>query len=184
MSENKYENQFIETMKKENLTFIMEKNDRIEVITAAKGIKNTIECMVNNFAFNKRVIADEIMGTLSCVDSMNYLAMAFVKRLSGNIEKWMYDERNRESVEKAKQICNMAPDAVNAILSENDSSDEIKHLLDVVADTVAYETHRTLQQTFAGFCFFILHSCRKEKRPHYKELLASMSDTFYNCWMI
>lgn len=184
MSLNEYEEKFIELMKDGNLVSMLGRNDRIEVTMAAKQIESAISCMVNNFGFNKRKMADAIMQNPSCIESMNYLAMAFVKRLADNTEKWMYDERNRESIEKAIQICNMAPDAVSAILNENSSDDEVKHLLDVVADTVANQMHRTLQQTFAGFCFYILHRWREEKRPHYEALLASMSDTFYNCWMI
>lgn len=184
MSTNEYEEKFIEVMKAKSLASMLEKNDWIEVCTAAKEIENTIEWMVNNFGFNKREFADKVMANPFCVESVNYLAMAFIKRLANNTEKWMYDDRNRESVEKAKQICHMSPAAVSAILSENNSNDEVKHLLDVVADTVANKTHRTLQQTFAGLCFYILHRGREDKKAHYEELLASMSNTFYNCWMI
>lgn len=184
MSINEFEEQFIEMMAEEKLISMLGKNSWIEVMTAAKKMTSTIESMVNNFMFDKCKIADEVEKNQSCMTKVNYLSMAFVKRLASNTEKWMYDDRNKESVEKAKQICSTAPDAVSAILSENGSSEEIKHLLDVVADTVGNQAHRTLQQTFAGFCFYILHRGREKKKPYYKELLAFMSDTFYRCWMI
>lgn len=183
MTRNAHEMKFIETISEENLNS-MTNPSLYEMKNAAKHFSHIIEKMVNNFSFEKMEMVKEILNSPSAAANTEYLCMAFIKRLADCTENWMYDGRNQESVKKAKEICSTDQAAVSAILKENSISCEAKKLLDLVADYMVVYTHRTLQQTFAGFCFCFLYKCRENKKPYYAELLASMDEGFYSCCLI
>lgn len=183
MKLNEKEMEFVELLNKKDFVSGQEDSDK----DLAKEISKTIEIMVNSYSFKRKDLADEIMnrgieGNFMCI------AIAFVKAL-GRLYKnnGLYDGRNERACKVAAMVMdcpsfnckysgltnydgfNWCTDEMDVIRWEYEHDDllDISGLVAVKLSSI----HKTLQQAFAGMCFYFLSQYCKDLNKEMEEYI-------------
>lgn len=193
MKLNENEIKFLELLNKKDFVSGQEKSDK----DLAKEISKTIEIMVNSYAFKSKDLVNEIMskgieGNFMCI------AIAFIKALGRlYINNGLYDGRNERACKVAAMVMNCPSfDCRYSGLTNYDGFNWYTDRMDVrrweyehddlldISGLVAVELsniHRTLQQTFAGMCFYFLSQYCKDINKIMEEYINAH---WYNMPMI
>lgn len=97
---------------------------------------------------------------------MKKLAFFWLKKVSGHYSVYRTDDRNRIAQERGEKLAN-----VSFIRNQIESLEDDKKMNKVVE--LISQDHRTLQQTFSGFCFcLIFMDCSEEEQKQLENVFG------------
>lgn len=141
----------------------------IDLKTASsKEIASYFSHEVNNFCFNPKVAAEELISSRL----MKELDLCWIRILSS--PAYRTDLRNEKSAQTGSWLAEIPFIAKKLTLINNPKMEEVAKIMAM--------DHRTLQQTFSGLVFYhFMITCNKRET---QTLLKVMGDSFYRLPLI
>lgn len=163
-----------------------------------KGITSTIDMLVNNYNFSKKVFATEIQKDEIAEKVFAEIAELWLVYLAfSHKRKYLYDARNELSCKKGWILCkslnlnwfNDKNISSYAYWEDKNVQEELLKEYDSFTIKVVSELaqmHRTLQQTFSGAVLYYLGEFSKKYSNNIKLLITNheLPDYFYDLPLI